>query len=470
MTAYDDDDVADRSRTIADLEQKLRNVSAERDELFEQQAATAAILRVISGSRFDLHTVMDTIARSACLICKADLGAVSLRDGDTLTTLGVFHTDRKMADLVRPIPIKIDDQSYIGRTVLTGIPSIVPDVESDRKTNLHTFRKVLGFKSIMFVALMREGRAIGAFSLARNSERAFAQREIDLVNTFADQAVVAIENVRLFEEVRQRTDELSQSLDELRSAQNRLVQTEKLASLGQLTAGIAHEINSPIGTGLTIASSLVLRCNAFVGEQAAGSLRRSQLDAFVTGARDAANLLVANLERASELVRSFKQVAVDETAADRHSFDLGLATSQMLATLRPHLNGLDVTVETNVPDGIVMTSYPDLYGQMLSNLFVNAVVHGFAEMPRGFIRISARREADHVEIVFNDNGKGMSDEVRRLAFDPFFTTNRNQGGTGLGLHIVHNIVVQRFHGTITLDSGPGRGTTFVILVPLNAPG
>jgi signal transduction histidine kinase len=107
---------------------------------------------------------------------------------------------------------------------------------------------------------------------------------------------------------------------------------------------------------------------------------------------------------------------------------------------------------------------------MLSNLFVNAVVHGFAEMPRGFIRISARREADHVEIVFNDNGKGMSDEVRRLAFDPFFTTNRNQGGTGLGLHIVHNIVVQRFHGTITLDSGPGRGTTFVILVPLNAPG
>ena len=262
-----------------------------------------------------------------------------------------------------------------------------------------------------------------------------------LANQFNDMGARLQESyANLEDKVEQRTRELSLSLENLRSAQDRIVQTEKLASLGQLTAGIAHEINSPVGTSLTIASSLAQRCLAFVNELASGQLRRSQLSAFVESNRNAANQLVTNLEHAAELVQSFKQVAVNQVREDRHLFDLNRATNQMLAVLTPTLKGSDIVIEIDVPDGIMMNSYPGPYGQVLTKLFFNAVTHGFGERRCGRITIKAQRQnTDQVEIIFTDDGKGMSDAVRRQAFDPFFTTD-HRGGMGLGLHIVYNIV------------------------------
>jgi signal transduction histidine kinase len=272
------------------------------------------------------------------------------------------------------------------------------------------------------------------------------------------------------EELRASKERAEQALTELRNTQESLIEAEKLAALGGLVAGVAHEVNNPVGISMTVASSLARRCEGFAAELEHGQVRRSRLAEFIAGNREAANQLVANLQRAGELIQSFKQVAVDRSHAERRQFDLRHSTDQILASLRPGLKKSHIELITEIPEGIIMDSYPGHYGQVLTNLFLNAVKHGFDGVPEGTIHIEARPVASgQVEINFYDDGKGMSDEVQRRAFDPFFTTRRSEGGTGLGLHIVYNLVTRRLGGRIMLSSAPWRGTTFRITLPLTAP-
>jgi signal transduction histidine kinase len=200
-------------------------------------------------------------------------------------------------------------------------------------------------------------------------------------------------------------------------------------------------------------------------------LRRSQLEEFVRISRDAAGQLVANLHRAGELIQSFKQVAVDRSHAERRQFSLSEATVQIIASLRPVLKRSPITLSVDVPEGLIIDGYPGSYGQILTNLFLNAANHAFANGRAGAISISARaRGAEDVEIIFADDGAGMTPDVQRQAFDPFFTTRRNEGGTGLGLHIVYNLVTQQLGGRMMLDSRLGQGTTFRIIMPRTARG
>jgi signal transduction histidine kinase len=200
-------------------------------------------------------------------------------------------------------------------------------------------------------------------------------------------------------------------------------------------------------------------------------LRRSKLDEFVKTSRDAAGQLVANLHRAGELIQSFKQVAVDRSHAERRQFNLSEATDQIVASLKPVLKKAAITLSVDVPEGLFIDGYPGSYGQILTNLFLNASNHAFADGRSGAITISARaRGSDDVEIIFADNGAGMTPDVQRQAFDPFFTTRRNEGGTGLGLHIVYNLVTQQLGGRMMLESRLGQGTTFRIIMPKVAKG
>jgi signal transduction histidine kinase len=280
----------------------------------------------------------------------------------------------------------------------------------------------------------------------------------------------AIAKRRAEEELRASKERAEQALRELRETQDSLIEAEKLAALGGLVAGVAHEVNNPVGISMTVASSLARRCEGFSAELEQGQMRRSRLVEFIEGNREAANQLVANLQRAGELIQSFKQVAVDRSHADRRQFDLRQSTEQILASLRPGLKKSHIELVTEIPEGIVMDSYPGHYGQVLTNLFLNAVKHGFDGVPEGTIHIEARPVGlGQVEINFYDDGKGMTEEVQRRAFDPFFTTRRSEGGTGLGLHIVYNLVTRRLGGRIMLSSAPWRGTTFRITLPLSAP-
>jgi len=269
------------------------------------------------------------------------------------------------------------------------------------------------------------------------------------------------------DDLRASKEKAETALIELSETQKNLIDSERLAALGGLVAGVAHEVNNPIGISLTVASSLARRADQFEGELKSDvPLRRSQLEEFVTASRDAARQLVANLLRAAELIQSFKQVAVDRSHAERRQFNLDEATGQIVASLRPVLKKAPITVAVDVPAGLTVDGYPGSYGQILTNLFLNAANHAFPAGQAGTIAITAKPQGeDDIEIVFADNGTGMTPDVQRQAFDPFFTTRRNDGGTGLGLHIVHNLVTQQLSGRMMLESGPGQGTTFRIIMP-----
>jgi len=272
------------------------------------------------------------------------------------------------------------------------------------------------------------------------------------------------------QEMRHAKDAAELALRNLRETQNSLIEAEKLAALGRLVAGVAHEVNNPVGISLTVASSLERKIALFAEEVARGELRRSSLNDFVATNRDAASQLVANLNRAAELIQSFKQVAADRNYSDKRTFDLGDLTEQVIMSLRPGLRKHNVKLTVACEPDLTMNSYPGPYGQVLTNLFLNALAHAFPDGKGGAVDIKVRESGpDNVEMVFSDDGCGMSADVRRKAFDPFFTTRRDRGGTGLGLHIVYNIVTSRLGGHLDLDSRSGEGTRIRIVLPRVAP-
>lgn len=275
---------------------------------------------------------------------------------------------------------------------------------------------------------------------------------------------------RIEKEIRDARDASEEALRNLRETQNSLIEAEKLAALGRLVAGVAHEVNNPVGISLTVASSLERRSRLFKDEIERGELRRSSLNDFVKASSEAAEQLVINLNRAAELIQSFKQVAADRNYSDRRTFDMRDLTEQLITSLRPGIGKNNVKVQMECESGLSMTSYPGSYGQVLTNLFVNSITHAFPDRAPGEIDIKVRQAGkDQVELLFSDNGCGMTPEVRRQAFDPFFTTRRDQGGTGLGLHIVYNLVTNRLGGRINMRSEAGKGTHVHIVLPRIAP-
>ncbi len=320
--------------------------------------------------------------------------------------------------------------------------------------------------------IMAAMRAITSGDLDRPVQGASARDEVGAmaraVEVFRENAIA---KRKTEDELRTAKEKAESALLELNTAQQNLIDAERLAALGGLVAGVAHEVNNPIGISLTVASSFARRAEMFEGELKSGPLRRSKLDEFVRTSRDASQQLVANLQRAGELIQSFKQVAVDRSHAERRQFNLSESTDQIVASLRPVLKKAAVTLVVDVPEGLLIDGYPGAYGQILTNLFLNAVNHAFADGRSGTITISARaRGADDIEIIFADDGAGMTPDVQRQAFDPFFTTRRNEGGTGLGLHIVYNLVTQQLGGRMMLESRLGQGTTFRIIMPRIARG
>lgn len=320
-------------------------------------------------------------------------------------------------------------------------------------------------------ALMNAMRAIVAGDYAHAVREIGARDEIGAmaraVEVFRENAIA---KQQAEQELKASKERAEAALRELQETQESLIEAEKLAALGGLVAGVAHEVNNPVGISLTVASSFARRCERFSEEVSNGQLRRSKLDEFIGGSREAAKQLVANLNRAADLIQSFKQVAVDRSHAERRLFDLAESTEQIVTSLRPALRRSAISLAVEVPPGIQMDSYPGPYGQVLTNLVLNSLEHAFADRGTGAMRLSARSVgSEQVEIQFADDGSGMSEEVQRRAFEPFFTTRRSRGGTGLGLHIVYNLVTRRLGGRLRLESDVGRGTTFIIRLPLIAP-
>jgi signal transduction histidine kinase/ligand-binding sensor domain-containing protein len=283
-------------------------------------------------------------------------------------------------------------------------------------------------------------------------------------------------NEELEERVSKRTEALEQSnmdlkhtLDQLTRAQRQLVESEKLAALGGLVAGVAHEINTPLGVGVTAASHLQQETERLARLMADSRMTRADLDHFIEQARLSSDLVLRNLDRASHLVKSFKQVAVDQSSEQRRVINACDYLGEILLSLHPRIKKTRARIEIECPDDLTMDTYPGALYQIVVNLVMNSLVHAFDEDAGGQIWIEVQRHDEMVSLEYRDNGKGMPEDIRRRIFEPFFTTRRGSGGSGLGLHIVYNLATQILRGTVSCESEPGRGTTFRFLMPRIAP-
>lgn len=268
----------------------------------------------------------------------------------------------------------------------------------------------------------------------------------------------------------ERTRELLATLDKLQRTQDELVRTEKLAALGRMVAGIAHEVNTPLGNGLTVATTLSEKVGEFRVILDGKELRRSVLRDYSEMFETAQRLLVTNLTRAAELISSFKRVAVDQTSEVRRVYDLRVVCNEVTTMLWPTYKKSGNRIDVEIPEGIAMTGYPGALGQVLTNLVDNAMMHAFPNDRSGTVRIEAGRDSgDCIWMTVADDGKGISENDLPRIFDPFFTTRLGDGGSGLGLHIVYALVTRVLAGHIEVASAPGRGTCFSLRLPLAAP-
>jgi signal transduction histidine kinase len=263
-----------------------------------------------------------------------------------------------------------------------------------------------------------------------------------------------------------KNEELAQTLQTLQATQAQLIESEKMAALGNLVAGVAHEINTPIGISVTAASVLVEDTQEFSMRYQTGQMKRIDLDAFLETAIESSNMILANLKRAAELIQSFKQVTVDQSSEVQRSFKLKDYLEEVFLSLVAELKKTKHKLTLEGDENLSLNSYPGALSQIITNLIMNSLNHAYDEGETGEIRLNFHQEGQRIIIQYQDNGKGISSDNINKIFDPFFTTNRSKGGTGLGLHIVYNLVNQKLKGTIQCESQVEIGTKFIINLPM----
>ena len=281
-------------------------------------------------------------------------------------------------------------------------------------------------------------------------------------------------NASLEEMVNQRTmalksanQELIQTLEKLHQFQRQIVQNEKMASLGDMVAGVAHEVNTPIGLGVTASTMMLDRIAVIEKDFENKTLKASAMKRFLEESNENLNIIYRNLNRAAELISSFKQVAVDQSSESNRTFCFAQLVNEILLSLQPRLKKLKHNINVNCDPTLCVETKAGPINQILINLIMNSVIHGFENIEKGEIDIIAELATpEKFKLVYRDNGKGIPDDIRKRIFDPFVTTKRGQGGSGLGMHLVYNLVTQALNGSITLTSEEGQGVEFVIIFPI----
>ena len=448
-------------------------------ESLQQQTATADVLKVISRSAFDLRTVLQTLIESAARLCDADQATILREKGGAFYRAEAYGFSREFMDYFKNIPIEAERGSASGRALLDGRVVHIPDVKADPEYTLVEAQRLGDYRTILCVPMLREGVPIGVLVLTRSEVRPFADKQIELVTTFADQAAIAIENVRLFESVEARTRELSASLEDLRTAQDRLVQTQKLASLGQLTAGIAHEIKNPLNF-VNNFSAISVELIDELREALSGAHLDNKLRAEIS---EIADTLQGNLDkvvqhgkRADAIVKNMllhsrpgsgEHRPVDINALVEESLNLAYHGA------RAEKQDFTITLERSLDP---TAGAVDLFPQEITRALLNLISNGFyaatkrkAEANGGdfepTLAAMTKDLGDRVEIRIRDNGTGISPDVKERIFNPFFTTKPAGEGTGLGLSISHDIIVKQHGGSIEVDTQPGEFTEIRIILP-----
>jgi len=351
-----------------------------------------------------------------------------------------------------PISDKLDVCLEVLQNVIrTKEHIVIEDAQKDQHYQHNEYIKNMNVRSVLCAPIIYQSDLKGIIYLENNlTDNAFSIKQLEVIKMLSSQIALSIEKAQL-----------SQALIKIKETQKQLVQSEKMASLGNLVAGVAHEINTPVGVAVTAVSHMIGTTENIIKSYNDDNISKSELEDYLNDTMETIELLFMNLNKAASLINGFKRVSADMSTEDLRNFNFKKYIKDILLSLSPKLKKYKHKIEVICDENIEIYSYPRVYSQIITNLLINSITHAYNEDDEGNIEIRVIKDENNIKLIYSDDGKGMDIETKSKVFEPFFTTNRHTG-TGLGMHIVFNLVTQTLKGTITCNSTPNKGTEFII--------